>query len=180
MKKETKIERIGELNAIFSRHSTLYLFDYTKMTVAQATALRKALRKQGASLKVVKNRLALRAMSGVIPADLQPAFRKPTAVAYTSSDPIVLAKAVKEFAVQTKAMAIKGGLVEGRYFGPERFDEVVKMAPRPVMLGRIGMMMAQPLFTLLRALQAPLSNTGVLLGQLKDKKSKEIPEQGKE
>ncbi len=175
MKKATKSARIDDLNVLFRENPTLYLFDYTKMTVAQATALRKALRKQGASLKVVKNRLALRAMGDVVPADLKPAFRKPTAVAYTAADPIALAKAVKEFSVQTKAMALKGGLVEGRYFAAERFDEVVKMASRPELVGKIAFLMASPLIKLLRTLQAPLVNVGLLMGQLKDKKSKESP-----
>jgi len=175
MKKETKSTRIDELNAIFRQNPTLYLFDYTKMTVAQATALRKALRKQGASLKVVKNRLALLAMADVIPADLRPAFRKPTAVAYTAADPIALARAVKDFAAQTKAMALKGGLVEGHYFAAGRFDEVVKLGSRHDLLGKIGIMMASPLVKLLRTLQAPLVNVGLLMGQLKDKKSKETP-----
>jgi len=175
MKKETKSTRIGELNVLFRDNPTIYLFDYTKMTVAQATALRKALRKQGASLKVVKNRLALRALGDVVPADLKPAFRKPTAVAYTAADPIALAKAVKEFSVQTKAMVLKGGLVEGHYFPAARFDEVVKLSGRLELLGKIGYMMASPLVKLLRTLQAPLLNVGLLMGQLKDKKSKETP-----
>ena len=175
MKKETKTARIDELNGIFRANPTLYLFDYTKMTVAQATALRRALRKQGASLKVVKNRLALRAVMNGMPAELKPAFRKPTAVAFTASDPIALAKTVKDFAAQTKAILLKGGLVEGLYFGPERFDEVVKLVSRQALLGKIGVMMASPLVKLLRTLQAPLVNAGVLMGQLKDKKSKETP-----
>ncbi|MDD8025674.1 MAG: 50S ribosomal protein L10 [Acidobacteriota bacterium] len=173
MNKETKTLRIDELSAVFAAHQTIYLFDYTKMKVSQATALRKSLRKQGASLKVVKNRLALRSLAESMPADLRPAFSKPTAVAYTSADPIALAKTVKEFAVSTKAIALKGGLVEGIYFAPERFDEIVKLAPRPELLGKIAVMMASPLVKLLRTLQAPLAQTGVLLSQLKDKKSKE-------
>lgn len=173
MKKETKTLRIDELGAVFAAHKTIYLFDYTKMKVSQATALRKRLRAQGASLKVVKNRLALRALAESVPADLRPAFRKPTAVAYTAADPIGLAKTVKEFAASTKAIALKGGLVEGIYFAPERFDEIVKLAPRADLLAKVAVLMAAPLQKLLRTLQAPLSQTGALLGQLKDKRSKE-------
>jgi large subunit ribosomal protein L10 len=173
VKKETKTLRVDEMSALFGAHKTLYLFDYTKMKVSQATALRKSLRKQGAFLKVVKNRLALRALAESVPADLRPAFRKPTAVAYTSADPIALAKTIKEFAASTKAIALKGGLVEGIYFAPARFDEIVKLASRQELLGKIGAMMASPLVKLLRTLQAPLSQAGVLLSQLKDKKSKE-------
>jgi large subunit ribosomal protein L10 len=173
VKKETKNLRVDELGAVFAAHSTLFLFDYTKMKVSQATALRKRLRAQGASLKVVKNRLALLALAESVPAELRPAFRKPTAVAYTSANPIALAKTVKEFAMSTKAIALKGGLVEGIYFAPERFDEIVKLAPRPELLAKIAVMMASPLVKLLRTLQAPLSQAGVLLSQLQDKKSKE-------
>ena len=43
------------------------------------------------------------------------------------------------------------------------------------LLGKIGYMMASPLVKLLRTLQAPLLNVGLLMGQLKDKKSKETP-----
>ncbi len=173
MKKETKTLRVDELGAVFAAHKTLYLFDYTKMKVSQATALRKSLRAQGASLKVVKNRLALRALAESVPSDLRPAFRKPTAVAYTAADPIALARTVKEFAASTKAIALKGGLVEGIYFAPERFDEIVKLAPRADLLAKVAVLMAAPLQKLLRTLQAPLSQTGILLGQLKDKRSKE-------
>ncbi len=173
MKKETKTLRIDELTAVFGAHKSLYLFDYTKMKVSQATALRKSLRAQGASHNVVKNRLALRALAESIPADLRPAFRKPTAVAYTAADPIALAKTVKEFAASTKAIVLKGGLVEGIYFAPERFDEIVRLAPRADLLAKVAVMMAAPLQKLLRTLQAPLAQTGILLGQLKDKKSKE-------
>lgn len=173
MKKETKTLRVDELGAVFAAHKTLYLFDYTKMKVSQATALRKSLRAQGASLKVVKNRLALRALAESVPSDLRPAFRKPTAVAYTAADPIALARTVKEFAASTKAIALKGGLVEGIYFAPERFDEIVKLAPRADLLAKVAVLMAAPLQKLLRTLQAPLSQTGALLGQLKDKRSKE-------
>jgi large subunit ribosomal protein L10 len=175
MKKDVKASLIDELNKLFEHHKTLYLFDYTKMTVAQATSFRKALRKQGASLKIVKNRLALRALTGVVPSALRPAFRKPTAVAYTASEPIALAKAVKEFAVSTKAMVLKGGLVEGVYFGPERFDEITKLASRQELLGKIAVMTASPLVKLLRTLQAPLVQMGILLSQYKDKKSTETP-----
>jgi large subunit ribosomal protein L10 len=173
LKKETKTLRIDELGAVFAAHKNIYLFDYTKMKVSQATALRKRLRAQGAALKVVKNRLALRALAESVPSSLRPAFRKPTAIAYTSADPIALAKTVKEFAASTKAIALKGGLVEGIYFAPERFDEIVKLAPRADLLAKVAVMMAAPLQKLLRTLQAPLSQTGALLGQLKDKRSKE-------
>jgi len=175
MKREEKTVQIEALAAIFRDHPSFYLFDYTKMTVAQATDLRRTLRKQGATLKIVKNRLALRGLSEAVPAQIRPAFRKPTAVAYTAKDPLALARAIKEFAVATKAASLKGGLVEGHYFGPERFDEIIKLSSRKDLVAKVAVLTAAPLVNWLRALQAPLSQLGVLMNILKDKKSKETP-----
>ena len=83
MKKDIKAQRIDELKGMFVANATYYLFNYNKMTVAQATSLRKNLRKQGAALKIVKNRLALRSVPETLAGNLRPVFRKPTAVAYT-------------------------------------------------------------------------------------------------
>jgi len=170
MKRDQKSALVKELAGVFSPTSTYYLFNYNKMSVAQATTLRRSLRKSGAALKVVKNRLALRALPADLPGDLKAAFRKPTAVAYTGADPIQTAKILKDFAAQNKVLIMKGGVVQGQPFGPERFDEITRLGSREALLGKIGALMASPLTTLLRTMQSPLSSWGGLMRQLKDKK----------
>jgi large subunit ribosomal protein L10 len=170
MKREQKEARIKELADIFKSDGTFYLFDYNKMSVAQSVDLRKTLRKHGSSLKVVKNRLALRALKAEFPDALRGSFRKPTAVAFTAADPILLAKTLKEFATQNKVLVVKGGVVQGQYFPAERFDDITKLASRQALLGKVGFMMTYPLTKLLRTWQAPLTSAGILLSQLKNKK----------
>jgi large subunit ribosomal protein L10 len=170
VKRETKERRIQEMSEIFKANHTFYVFDYKNMTVAQAVDLRKTLRKNGSSLKVVKNRLALRALRAEFPAELKSSFRNPTAIAYTASDPIALAKILKEFAAQNKVLVVKGGLVEGHYFPAGRFEEIMKLGSRQQLLGKIGYLMAYPLAQLLRTWKAPLANLGSLVSQLKEKK----------
>lgn len=170
MKRDQKEVRVKDLADVFAPNGTFYLFNYNKMSVAQATALRRTLRKNGAALKVVKNRLAVRALQAELPADLKAAFRKPTAVAYTMGDPILVAKTLKDFAVQNKVLVMKGGVVQGRAFAAERFDEISRLGSREALLGKVGALMASPLITLLRTLRAPLASWGSLLSQLKDKK----------
>ncbi|MBN1938779.1 MAG: 50S ribosomal protein L10 [Candidatus Aminicenantes bacterium] len=170
MKKDIKAQRIDEIKGLFEKNGTYYLFNYNKMTVAQATALRKNLRKQGSALKIVKNRLALRSVPEPLAGDLKPVFRTPTAVAYTDGDAVALAKALKEFQVANKVLALKGGVVEGIFIGPERFDEIVRLPGRMDLLARVGGLMAAPLSGFLRCLQAPMGSFGILLNQLKNKK----------
>jgi large subunit ribosomal protein L10 len=170
MKKNVKAQRIDELKGLFDKNGTYYLFNYNKMTVAQATILRKNLRKQGSSLKIVKNRLALRSVPEPLAGDLKPVFRKPTAVAFTEGDAVLLAKTLKEFQIQNKVLVLKGGVVEGAFVGPERFDEIVKLPGRMDLMAKFGGLMASPLSGFLRCLRAPLGNVGILLNQLKTKK----------
>jgi len=170
MKRETKETRINELVDILKSNETFYLFDYNKMTVAQSVDLRRILRKNSSALKVVKNRLALRALESEFAGELKSSFRGPTAFAFTAADPILLAKALKDFAARNKVLVVKGGVVQGRYFPAERFEEITRLASRETLLAKVGFLMASPLHRLLRTWQAPLSQMGILLSQFKDKK----------
>jgi large subunit ribosomal protein L10 len=154
----------------FGRQKTIYLMDYTGMKVSQAVALRRLLKKASYDFKVVKNRLALRALKEDFPAELRSYFEKPTAVALAASEPVKLARMLKDFSAQNKVMAFKGGLFEGQLLPPERFDEVCRLASRQELLGKVGYLMAFPLMQLLKTWQAPLSQMGRLLSQFKEKK----------
>lgn len=170
MKRMTKENRVGELHEIFGQKSSFYLLDYQGMTVSQSVALRKLMKKNEFSVKVVKNRLALRALKEEFPDELKPLFRQPTAIAFASQNPVGLARLLKDFAAQNKVLKVKGGLVEGQFLAPERFDELSKIGSREDLVGKIGYLMAYPLMQLLRTWQAPLGNLGRLLSQLKTKK----------
>jgi len=170
VKREKKEVIVNELSGVFSNHSTFYLVDFKQMPVWQSVELRKLLRRNSYRLKVVKNRLALRALGEKVPDHLKPYFERPTAIAFAEKDPIGLARLLKDFSAQNKVLAVKGGIVEGQFLARERFDEVAKMTSREELLGKIGTLMAYPLMKLLRTFQAPLNNFGGLLGQLKNKK----------
>jgi large subunit ribosomal protein L10 len=170
VKKEQKSEVVKSLEAALDSHSTFYLVDFKRMKVSQAVELRKLLRKNAFVYKVVKNRLALRALRDKCPAEVKPFFEKPTAIAFAADNPIGLAKILKDFSAQGKVLAVKSGVVEGQYMAPERFDELTKLSSRNDLVAKIGFLMASPLTRLLRTLQAPLGNMGNLLGQLKAKK----------
>jgi len=166
-KKETQVQ---ELRDSFGRNGTFYLLDYINISVAKATELRKQLRKNDCSLKVVKNRLALRALLEDYPDELGSFFEGPTAIAYTDKNPIVLARLLKEFMAQNRILKVKAGLVEGDYLTQERFPEIAGLSSRLDLIAKLGYLMAYPLTQFLRSLKAPMGSLGSLMGQLKDKK----------
>ncbi len=169
MKKESKEKIIDQLAEAFRDNTTFYLVDFKRMPVWQSVELRKTLRKNSFRLKVVKNRLALRALGDSAPESLKPSFEGPTAIAFASENPIGLARLLKEFSAQNKVLAVKGGVVEGHFLAVDRFDELAKLNSRNDLLARFGSLMAYPLVKMLRTLGAPLNNLGGLLGQLKNK-----------
>lgn len=171
MKKEAKAPIVQTLERLFETNDTYYLIDFKRMKVAQAVELRKTMRKTGYTYKVIKNRLALRALGAKCPEALRPVFQKPTAIAFAGKDPIALAKILKDFSNQGKILAVKGGQVEGQLLPAERFDEVTRLGSRRELLGKVGYLMASPLHRLMRTLQAPLGNLGILLGELKKTKN---------
>jgi large subunit ribosomal protein L10 len=171
VKKEAKSPIVETLGRLFETNDTYYLIDFKRMKVAQAVELRKTMRKSGYTYKVIKNRLALRALGEKCPEALRPVFQKPTAIAFADKDPIALAKILKDFSNQGKILAVKGGRVEGQVLAAERFDEVTRLGSRKELIGKVGYLMASPLHRLMRTLQAPLGNLGILLGELKKTKN---------
>ncbi len=170
MKREAKEKLVNELKRNFNRQATFYLFDYTGLTVAQSVELRKLLRKNDFAFKVVKNRLALKALGEEFPPELRGYFEKPTAIAFAAHDPVGLARLLKDFALLKKVLTFKGGLIEGQLLPAGRFEDVCSLASREELLGKIGYLFAYPLLRLLRTWQAPLASFGRLLSQLKEKK----------
>ncbi len=170
MKRDAKIQAIKSWEEDFNRYKNIFLLDYTGMNVSQAVTLRKLLKKNSYQFKVLKNRLALRALREEFPQEFRSFFLKPTAAAMAAENPVKLAQLLKDFSVQNKVMSFKGGMIEGQLLPPERFDEICKLGSREGLLKKFGYLMAFPLGQLLRTWQAPLSQMGRLLSQLKEKK----------
>ncbi len=171
MKKEAKQTIVESLERLFASNSTFYLVDFKRMTVGQAVELRKLMRKNAYTYKVIKNRLALRAIGEKCPEGLRPYFQKPTAVAFAEKDPIPLARILKDFSNQGKVLAVKAGQVEGHVLAAGQFEEVCRLTSRDDLVGKFAYLMAHPLHRLMRTLQAPLGNVGILLGELKRTKN---------
>lgn len=168
--RENKEKFVAEMSDVFKKYNTFYLMDFMNMSVSLATDLRRQLRDNSCSFKVIKNRLAIRALSEEIPEELKKHFRGPTAIAFASDDPVGLARLLKDFSAQYKVLKIKAGLVEGQYLNDEEFSSIANLTSKEDLVAKIGYLFAFPLTKLLRTWQAPLNSIGSMLSQLKSKK----------
>jgi large subunit ribosomal protein L10 len=170
VKREEKENQVKELSRAFQSHDTFYLLDFMHMPVSQSMQLRRRLRDQSYSFRVIKNRLALRSLTEDLPDDLKEFFQGPTAIAFAPQDPIGLARILRDFSTQYKVLSIKAGLFEGQFLPPQKFEEIANLTSREDLLAKLGFLMSYPLTKLLRTWQAPLDSLGRLLSQLKTKK----------
>jgi large subunit ribosomal protein L10 len=93
--------------------ANVFLTNFEKMTVAQDFELRKTVRGAGANYKVIKNTVAAKASEGTKSGDLLKALKGMSSIAYTSGDPVALAKALTAYAKANPAFSFRAGMVEG-------------------------------------------------------------------
>ena len=170
MNREQKEARVQELREDFDKYDSFYLVDFVKMSVSQSTELRRKFRENSCHFRVIKNRLALRALKEEFPEEMRNFFQGPTAISFAPQDPIGVARIIKEFSAQHKVLAVKGGMLEGQFFAGDRFEEIASLNSRDDLLAKIGYLMAMPLIQLSTVWQAPLNSLGRLLTQFKTKK----------
>ena len=114
MLRSTKEDLVGEFNEIFKEAQAGILVEFQGTNVADITDVRKALNERGAKLRVVKNSLAKIASEGTPYEGLKDDFVKTRALAYSSEDPVGVAKVISEKAKKIETMnLISGVLVTG-------------------------------------------------------------------
>lgn len=165
--REKKAQVVNELSESFGAGDSYYLIDFINMPVSLATQFRRQLRANAYSFRVVKNRLALKALKDDVPQDLMASFQGPTGVAFAKKDPVGLARLIREFSIQNKVLTVKGGMIEGHFMGKEMFEDIAKLSSKEDLIAKLGYLLAYPLMKLLRTWQAPFQSLGSVLSQLK-------------
>jgi len=110
MDRAEKQVSIETLKGVFADAGAVVVTHNKGLTVAELTDLRLRLRKEGASLKVVKNTLVQKALDGAIGEAANSLFKGPVAIAY-GVDPVSAAKVVAEYAKGNDKLSIVGGIL---------------------------------------------------------------------
>jgi len=108
-KKEDKRKEIDSLRQDLARLKNLFVTGYEKLRVEQDFELRKAVRNVGGKYRVVKNNLAERASEGTPAEQVLKGLRGMTSVAYTTNDPVALAKAAHHVRPHQPHVYLQGG-----------------------------------------------------------------------
>ena len=164
-KKEDKKKDIDSLRQDLSAAGNVFVTGYEKLKVGQDFELRKAVRAAGARYRVIKNNVAELAAEGTPAAGVLKDLRGMTSLAYTTSDPVALAKALTAYAKANPTFTFKAGLVEGRVIDIKAIHALASMPAREQILAQLLFLIKSPGQRLAQVINAAGRNVAVVLDQ---------------
>jgi large subunit ribosomal protein L10 len=160
VKKEDKERAVADLTERLKNTETLLVADYRGLTMPQIDDLRTKLLEHGARFAVVKNTLTRRAAEAAGSEALLALLEGPTAIAFLESDgdPVAVSKALVDAARNTRVLALRGGLLEGRPVEPDEIESLAKLPPADVLRAQVLGAITAPLTSILALFTAPLQD----------------------
>jgi len=160
MKKQDKEKVVAELTERLRASETLLVADYRGLTMPQIDALRSRLLESGARFTVVKNTLTRRAAEAAGAEALLALLEGPSAIAFLEAegDMVAAAKALADSARETKVLAIRGGVMQGRTVTAEEIETLATLPALDVLRGQVLGAVVAPLTTFVALLNAPLQD----------------------
>ena len=151
LNRQDKAAVIAEVSEIVSKSSTMVIAEYRGLSVEAVTKLRAQARKEGVTLRVVKNTLVRRAVEGTEFAGLADQFVGPLVYAF-SADPVAAAKVLVNFAKDNDKLIIKGGAMANQVMDLEAVKTLASMPSRDELLAKLMATMNEPIAKFVRTI----------------------------
>ncbi|MCQ2612564.1 MAG: 50S ribosomal protein L10 [Treponemataceae bacterium] len=157
-----KVEAIAEVKSILEGYNDYIFTNYRGLTVEQISALRKQLRGKDCEFKVIKNNFAKVAFDELKVENVADFLTGPTAVALAKEDANEVAKILFDFAKDTPALEIKGGLLDKEVYDAAKIEAFSKLPGKKQLIAMI-----------MSTINAPVQKVAATLQAYVDKKSAE-------
>jgi large subunit ribosomal protein L10 len=152
--KTEKTATVEQIAAALKGADSAILFDYKGLNVPQVTELRRQVRAAKGQYKVVKNTLARRVLKGTDFEPLSEFFQGTTAIAFTGTDPVALAKTLTTFAKTAPALTIKAAVVQGRKIQAAEVNELATLPGKPELYAKLLFLLNAPMVRFVTVLNA--------------------------
>lgn len=151
LNREDKATVIAEISEVVSNSSAMVIAEYRGLTVQAVTKLRAEARKNGVTLRVVKNTLVRRAVEGTGFAGLADQFAGPLVYGF-SADPVAVAKVLVNFAKDNEKLVVKGGAMANYVMDVEAVKQLASMPSRDELLAKLMATMNEPIAKFVRTI----------------------------
>lgn len=166
MDRDQKSAAIAELTEELKGSEAIFAVDYRGISVTQASDLRRKLAEADAVFKVVKNRLAKRAVAEAGADEMDALLIGPTALTLIKGDPVIAAKTIADFTKQNDVLEYKGGFMDGEALDSEGFQVIARLPGVDVLRGQLVGLAASPITSLVRGLGSMVAGLAIALGQI--------------
>jgi large subunit ribosomal protein L10 len=160
-----KTEKISHLAADLEKSTSAIVGTFAGLTASKDFELRKTVRAAGGSYHVVKNKLAARAGEGTkIEAALK-GLKGVSSVAYTSGDPVALAKALSTWVKDNAEFTFKLGIVDGKVITVQEITELASMPGKEELFSKLLFLIQSPAQRLATVINATGRDLAVVINQ---------------
>lgn len=170
MEKAKKAEVVEDLNGVFSNAGSVVVAHYSGMTVAQMSDLRSRMNAAGASFRVAKNRLAVRALKGTPVEGIAHLFKGPTGIAI-SNDPIAASKVAVAYAKDNDKLVILGGAIGATSLDVNGVKALASLPSLDELRGKIVGLLVAPATKIAGIVQAPAGQLARVIGAYSQKEA---------
>ncbi len=174
MARADKATAVADIAEQFKASTATVITEYRGLSVANLAELRRSLA-GSATYAVAKNTLIKRAASEAGIEGLDELFVGPTAIAFVTGEAVDAAKAIKTFAKDHKALAIKGGYMDGHPLTVAEVEHIADLESREVLLAKLAGAMKANLSKAAALFNAPASQVARLAAALQEKRASEEP-----
>ena len=163
--KAQKNKKVAALAADLEKSTSAIIGTFTGLTASKDFSLRKVVREAGGAYHVVKNKLAAKSSEGTkVEAALQ-GLKGVSAVAYTSGDPVALAKALSDWVKDNAEFTFKLGIVDGKVITKEEIGDLAKLPGKEELFSKLLFLIQAPAQRLVTVINATGRDLAVVLNQ---------------
>lgn len=170
MDRTEKAEVVEDLSKVFADSGSVVVAHYAGMTVAEMSDLRARMRAAGASFRVAKNRLAVRALQGTAVEAIAHLFKGPTGIAF-SNDPVAASKVAVAYAKDHGKLVILGGAVGSTALDLEGVKALAELPSLDQLRAKIVGLLQAPATKLAGLMQAPAGQLARVIGAYSKKEA---------
>jgi large subunit ribosomal protein L10 len=165
-----KAEAVDQLHDAFKATSFVVVSQYSGLTVAEITDLRRKMMTVGANFRVAKNRLVKIALKGTAFEGLDSLFTGPTGITF-SSDPVSAAKVAADFAKANEKFILVGGGMGSQVLNAKAIETLAKLPSIDVLRAGFLGLLQTPATRIASITQAPASQLARVIQAHADKQA---------
>jgi large subunit ribosomal protein L10 len=155
-----KSEQVEKLAADLKQVNSMIVGTFGKLTVAQDFELRKTVRTAGGKYHVVK-----RAAQGTAVEEALKGLKGVSSIAYTTGDPVALAKALTKYVTDNPEFSFKLGVVEGKVISINEVKALATMPGKEELYSKLLFLISAPAQRLVTTLNAVGRDLAVVVNQ---------------